>query len=206
MDKQSDGRRWGRLAKYGISAEENRQKVEAGFLWCCFCKQFLTSDKFAAFQIRKKFGARCKECDRARSRKWQLEHSERHKARMCAYYKENAEALREYQRKRRASWTPEHRRDDAFKRRLKYRYGISRERYQQILDLQSGKCAVCKRTQNGRRLAVDHDHSCCPTRKSCGKCLRGLLCERCNMLIGVFEKNKDLMAYCVAYLEKWGGF
>src|SRR5437899_10185163 len=105
MDKQSDGRRWGRLKKYGISTEEYKQKIEAGFLWCCFCKQFLTSDKFTKSQIIKKFGVRCQECDQRQSRKWQSEHSEKHKARMCAYYKENAEALREYQRKRRAAWT-----------------------------------------------------------------------------------------------------
>src|SRR5437660_487377 len=192
MDKQLDGRRWGRLKKYGISPEEHKRKIEAGFLWCCFCKQFLTSDKFTEFQVNKKFGTRCSECDRVRSRKWQLEHSDRHKARMCAYYKENAEALRDYQRKRRAAWTPAQRGEIDFKRGLKARYGLSKEQYQCILDSQAGVCAICGRAPNGRRLAVDHDHSCCPTRITCGKCIRGLLCEKCNALAGFLEQNRKL--------------
>lgn len=44
--------------------------------------------------------------------------------------------------------------------------------------------------------SVDHDHSCCPSvtiAKSCGRCVRGLLHQRCNHLLGVIENNPDVI-------------
>jgi hypothetical protein len=31
-----------------------------------------------------------------------------------------------------------------------------------------------------RPFCVDHDHTCCPGEYTCGKCVRGLLCDDCN--------------------------
>jgi len=31
---------------------------------------------------------------------------------------------------------------------------------------------------------IDHDHACCPTSGSCGRCVRGIACWECNRLIG----------------------
>lgn len=58
-------------------------------------------------------------------------------------------------------------------------YGLTEENYQNLLDDQGGLCAICRRPPR-KKLHVDHDHSCCPTKISCGKCIRGLLCSRCN--------------------------
>lgn len=37
---------------------------------------------------------------------------------------------------------------------------------------------------------VDHDHACCPGNGSCGKCVRGVVCVRCNMLVDKYERGK----------------
>jgi hypothetical protein len=55
-------------------------------------------------------------------------------------------------------------------------YGISEEKYQELLAWQGDKCYMCGRKPQARRLAIDHDHKCCPGKISCGKCVRGLLC------------------------------
>lgn len=69
--------------------------------------------------------------------------------------------------------------------RLNYLYKISLEEYDFMLEQQDGHCALCLTTpeENGKRLAVDHDHECCPGTKSCGSCIRGLLCDICNTRI-----------------------
>lgn len=73
----------------------------------------------------------------------------------------------------------------------KHKFGITQQRYDDMLNTQGNVCAICKNPcPTGRRLAVDHDHSCCPER-SCGNCVRGLLCLPCNTRLGWFESNQE---------------
>jgi len=54
---------------------------------------------------------------------------------------------------------------------------------------QLGLCAICK-SQLLSKLCIDHNHKCCPDNHSCGKCLRGILCSRCNLTLGLFENDE----------------
>ena len=92
--------------------------------------------------------------------------------------------------------------------RIKWLYGLDRAAYQALLDAQGGVCAVCKgpsryKRRDGSlsgRFAVDHDHSCCPGIKTCGKCIRGLLCDQCNRLIGHLETDRARAAAIIRYI------
>jgi hypothetical protein len=86
-------------------------------------------------------------------------------------------------------------------------YGISATAYRQLLNEQGGACRICRKAETAthqsgtlRRLAVDHDHRCCPGKKSCGKCVRGLLCARCNSAIGLFDEDRDIILAALEYL------
>ena len=76
-------------------------------------------------------------------------------------------------------------------RRLAQRFKRTPEWYEETLSAQDGHCALCSAVPDGRRLHVDHSHDCCPcvgTRYTCGKCVRGLLCDQCNTELGSLEK------------------
>lgn len=93
-------------------------------------------------------------------------------------------------------------RDDAWARRLKATYNLTPEQYWQLYKAQGGRCALCQRaTGASRRLAVDHDHSCCAGPVSCGKCVRGLLCGTDNKMLGHFRDDAAAFLRAAAYLD-----
>lgn len=68
---------------------------------------------------------------------------------------------------------------------VRLRYGLSLESYFELL---SQGCYLCGSDQ---KLRIDHDHSCCPSyRNCCGKCIRGVLCDRHNMAEGNFTDEE----------------
>jgi hypothetical protein len=89
---------------------------------------------------------------------------------------------------------------------LKSKFNLTPEKWFALLDAQNGKCAICEVDQcsSGRKFAVDHDHSCCPTiGKCCGECVRGLLCLLCNTLVGKIEMNRQRTVKALEYIG-WG--
>ncbi len=87
-------------------------------------------------------------------------------------------------------------------------YGISPATYRRLLDEQGGACRICRKPETAthqsgtlRRLAVDHDHKCCPGKRSCGKCVRGLLCARCNSAIGLVDESLAVIESMASYLR-----
>jgi hypothetical protein len=97
---------------------------------------------------------------------------------------------------------------EKIKKRLKIynisKHGISESQYLGILNDQKESCAICQKHYSlfKRGLYIDHDHSCCPTAYSCGKCVRGLLCASCNFFIGSSKENIDSLNRAIIYLNK----
>ena len=77
--------------------------------------------------------------------------------------------------------------------RLKARYGITLETYNDMLFEQDGVCKICKGKNNSKQsLAVDHCHKT-------GK-IRGLLCSPCNIMLGHSKDNKLTLQEAIMYL------
>lgn len=90
-------------------------------------------------------------------------------------------------------------------RDLKKLYKMSLGFWQQMWDDQGGKCALCFQPfdQNIKELEahVDHDHSCCKVRPTCGKCTRGLLCTNCNHGIGKLQDSPQILMRAANYVN-----
>ena len=108
-------------------------------------------------------------------------HKERLKAERKIYRKNNPDKVRNHD--------------------LKTFFSITIDDYYKILKYQNGVCIICKEPPSKKFLSVDHDHSCCSGTKSCGKCIRGLLCMRCNSGLGMFKDNSSLLKEAIYYLE-----
>jgi hypothetical protein len=83
----------------------------------------------------------------------------------------------------------------------KRKFGIDPEQYEQIKDLQGGRCAICQ-IANGttKALAIDHDHKHCGKGSGCSICIRGLLCSNCNNMLGFARDNPEMFQRAVEYL------
>jgi len=78
----------------------------------------------------------------------------------------------------------------------RYGYGLTVEELCELLN--RGCCDVCQSTD---RLGIDHDHACCSGDKSCGKCVRGLLCTNCNTALGHAKDDITRLHGLIAYLQ-----
>ena len=93
-------------------------------------------------------------------------------------------------------------------RRIKtrcYKFCLTPEQYKSLLKQQDECCAVCRCTTPGGvgGWHVDHDHACCPGKKSCGHCVRGILCSPCNMALGNVKDSPEILLSLVNYLAKY---
>ena len=66
-----------------------------------------------------------------------------------------------------------------------------------IDQMKKNGCYVCG---SFNRLTVDHDHSCCPTNSSCEKCIRGILCHKCNTAAGLLDDDINRMLALASYI------
>jgi|ERR1035437_6000354 hypothetical protein len=127
------------------------------------------------------------------------------------YYKNNREKITEYNRNywlsNRAELAESKKKYNAdnkkhlAKMEMLRQYNLSTEKYKEMYAAQGGKCKICM-VMLPVRAAIDHDHNCCSGAASCGKCVRGLLCRRCNTGLGQFKDSIRLLEAAVIYLQE----
>lgn len=81
-----------------------------------------------------------------------------------------------------------------------YRFGLTPDDLTQMRSHQGGRCAICANELLDGKICVDHDHDCCAENKSCGTCIRGLLCKTCNTALGLFDDSVEMLTRAKDYL------
>ena len=75
------------------------------------------------------------------------------------------------------------------------RYGITQEQFDEMLVDQNSQCKICSIEFKGTKYThIDHCHD---TNR-----VRGLLCNDCNLALGQFNDNTDIMDNAIKYLQK----
>ena len=95
-------------------------------------------------------------------------------------------------------------RDCSHARHVEREFNLPEGWYARQFEAQGGACAICRipAARLVKKLVVDHDHACCPeASRSCGKCVRALLCGQCNIALGALKDRVDLFLIAVRYLE-----
>jgi hypothetical protein len=166
--------------------------MKSGEKCCTFCRKVKPlNDYHASINTADGRQARCRVCKLNDNRAWR--EANKGKVSQCKrnYAVRNWAAIRKRQKEYMSTRKVE---AAEYRRRwnLSKRYGITVDRFTEMLDSQGGACAVCGKTQG--RQVVDHDHVT-------GK-VRGILCVRCNVSIGGLGDNAEGLMRAICYLEK----
>ena len=91
--------------------------------------------------------------------------------------------------------------DKTFTNRIKKEYGMESTDYINLLKSQNWECAICKipfkiDRGNRRDCHIDHNHKD-------GK-VRGMLCGKCNFLLGVAKDNTNTLKNAINYIKENG--
>lgn len=127
---------------------------------------------------------------RKQSKKWRKSNKDYDQQRKQEWYLKNKERVGEKGREWRKN-NPLY----ILERSLKKTYGITLEKYNQLLEKQNGCCAICHRSPEAlpKRLGVDHNHS--------NGEIRGLLCYECNYGLGYFKDNPLFLMRAAEYVK-----
>ena len=80
--------------------------------------------------------------------------------------------------------------------RLWTNYRMRQGDWDRMFSEQGGLCYLCRSSEP---TCVDHDHNCCPNDRSCGQCVRKLLCQPCNIFVGQLETRQHLLKDALQY-------
>ena len=148
------------------------------FKVCTKCKKELSVDNF----YKSKYGkdgvcSSCKQCQN------------KLKKECCAKRRDHYNKIAKESQKRRRLKNPKLGRTE----HLKHSYGLSLSDFDLLVSQQSGKCAICGANT---KLFVDHSHD--------SLVIRGLLCNKCNLGLGLFNDNPELLKQAAEYLKRIG--
>jgi hypothetical protein len=125
--------------------------------------------------------------NKAKAKEWREANKDHLHAYMAEWRVQNKDSVKERHAKWRAanprSWWP---------RILRQKYGLTPDDYRDMLVGQAGRCLICLRVPM-EDLVIDHDHV---TSK-----VRGLLCQKCNRMLGHAHDRIAVFQSAIRYLE-----
>ena len=156
------------------------KKTKDGYAYWCkkCCKEYSQNNKEKLAKHRKTYYEKNKEIVKKRALEWSRENKDLVYARKKAKWEDQPLERKEYQRRM----------------MLKYKYELTIDDYEKLLKKQNNVCAICGcKDKNRKNLSIDHCHK---TNK-----IRGLLCCKCNSVLGLCRDNIKLLKSAIKYLK-----
>jgi hypothetical protein len=144
-----------------------------------------------------------KEEEKEYQKQYHIDNKEHIKEHQKQYHIDNKEHIKKYQKQYRIDnrkkykeycmYNKEKRRNSHIKRL----YNITPEQYNELFNVQEGRCPICGKHQDDfkRPFGVDHDHKT--------ESIRGLLCDKCNLLLGYAKDDIILLQKAIDYLNNY---
>jgi hypothetical protein len=126
-----------------------------------------------------------------RLKKWRADNPEKYREQAAKYRQKNRERLRAQKRR----WEFLNPDKGATASRYRHEFGFTLDDWNQEWERQGKRCAICKRTQHTKkRFHLDHCHKT--------NAIRGILCPRCNRVLGLCKDDPDLLLEAAKYLKR----
>ena len=156
-----------------------------------YSKTYTVKHKDSALAYQKEYRKDNKVQQRKQHKQYYESHKEELKLYRDKYRMDNKEKIKAQNKQYRLNNPEKIRNHDLLKS-----FGITLGDYNNMLEYQDGVCAICgdyETDNNAKNLAVDHNHQT-------GK-IRGLLCGKCNKMLGLAKDDKTILQSAINYLR-----
>ena len=159
---------------------------------CSKCAKVLPHTDFYQRASGASLHSACKSCERAMAKDWYERNRDKAKSSYQEWRAKNPDAVKQYRTENRRK---------AYQQEVRRKYGVDADWFDKQMHAQGGKCLCC-----GVAFAwgdkfttphVDHCHD--------SNAVRGLLCNRCNSVLGLCKDSQELLANLAKYLKKCHG-
>jgi len=149
---------------------------------CCHCREYRDESEFGLNKSNKDgYQETCKKC----RKEYRLKNSDKIKESKKIYYYKNRDKLLKISKTYRNS-----NKGKVKEYQLKYKYNIDKIQYDFLMKKANYKCEICGSI---KKLHIDHNHR---TDK-----IRGILCSKCNISIGLVDENLIILSNMLQYLK-----
>jgi hypothetical protein len=159
---------------------------------CSKCGNDLPLSAFYQRTGAKSHHSACKVCEREMAKDWYERNKDKATSKVKEWRQQNSDAVKQYRIDNRQKH---------YRQELVRKYGVEATWFDEQIRQQGDSCVCCKREfQWGDKQTSPHVDHCHET-----KAVRGILCNRCNTVLGLCKDDDKLLSSLARYLRKCHG-
>ncbi len=159
---------------------------------CKGCGKTLPISSFYKRPNANSYNSHCVTCQREMTKDWYARNREKAISKYQEWRKNNPDAVKKYRQENRRK---------SYQQEVIRKYGVDTGWFDEQIQKQKGACATCSvKFEWGDKQTAPHVDHCHKTSS-----VRGILCNRCNSVLGLCEDKPELLSKLARYLKKCHG-